>query len=95
MLQKIQARGANIQSLPDLPVSQQLLNLRSQEATLSHKVAEFAARYSDGHPFVVNARLELRDVQSQIFAELKRMGTNAVSYTHLDVYKRQASGCDV
>jgi capsular exopolysaccharide synthesis family protein len=76
LLRNILEKGANIQSLPDLPASQQLSTLRLQEATLSHKVAEFAARYNDSHPFVVNARLELRDVQSQIFAELKRMGAN-------------------
>jgi capsular exopolysaccharide synthesis family protein len=76
LLQNIQERGANIQSLPDLPTSPQLNGLRLQEGTLSQKVAELAARYSEGHPFVVNARLELRDLRGQILTEMKRMGAN-------------------
>jgi capsular exopolysaccharide synthesis family protein len=74
LLRQILEKGANIQSLPDLPTSQQLTNLRLQEATLAEKVAQYSARYNESHPLVVNARLELRDVQSQISAEMKRMG---------------------
>src|ERR1700733_5753821 len=76
LLRDIEAKGASIQNLPDLPTSPQLAALRTQEATLSQKVSELAARYDNSYPLVVNARLELRDVQAQIGSEMKRMDAN-------------------
>ena len=76
LLRNIVEKGTNIQSLPDLPTSPQLAALRVQEAALSQKVSEYAARFNDSYPLVVNARLELRDVQRQITVEMQRMGAN-------------------
>jgi capsular exopolysaccharide synthesis family protein len=71
VVRSILEKGTNVQNLPDLPISPQLQSLRTQEAVVSQKVADLSARYTDGHPLVVNARAELRDVQRAIATELQ------------------------
>jgi polysaccharide biosynthesis transport protein len=76
ILRTIQEKGGNIQSLPDLPASQELTALRGQEAVASQKVSELAARYNARHPLVVNAQAELRDIDRQIAEEMRRLAAN-------------------
>jgi capsular exopolysaccharide synthesis family protein len=79
VLRGILEKGGNVQSLPDLPVSQGLNNLRQQEATASQKEADLTARYNDRHPLVVNVRAERRDIQRAIQAETQRLSANVVN----------------
>jgi len=72
LLQSIQDKGGNIQSMPDLPNSPSLATLRQQETAISQKLSELTTRYSDRHPLVVNAQAEQRDIQRAVAAELQR-----------------------
>jgi polysaccharide biosynthesis transport protein len=76
LVRSIQAKGGNIQSLPDLPNSGGLQGLRQQDAAASQKEADLVARYSDRHPLIVNIRAERRDIQRAIAAEMQRLGAN-------------------
>ena len=72
LLQSIQDKGGNIQSMPDLPNSPTLAALRQQETAISQKLSELTTRYNDRHPLVVNAQAEQRDIQRAVAAELQR-----------------------
>jgi capsular exopolysaccharide synthesis family protein len=73
LLNSIEAKGGNAQSLESVGSTQAVANLRQQEASISQKEADLVARYSDRHPLVVNIRAERRDVQRAINAEVQRM----------------------
>ena len=49
-----------------------LAALRSQEAEIARRQADFESRYSDSHPAVINVRAERVDIRSQITAEIRR-----------------------
>ena len=49
---------------------------------------------SIGVPHCPNCGQEIsRQTTDQILEQVRTLGPQAVSYTHLDVYKRQAAGC--
>jgi len=73
LLQSIQDKGGNIQSMPDLPNSPTLAALLQQEAAISQKLSDLTTRYNDRHPLVVNAQAEQRDLQRAVAAELQRL----------------------
>lgn len=74
--QIVQDSGGNLQAIPDVVRSTVISDLRKQEAEVTRRVADLAARYSDAHPTVVNARAERRDIERNISAEVARIITN-------------------
>jgi capsular exopolysaccharide synthesis family protein len=76
LLNSIEAKGGNVQSLPDLANSPTLTALRQQEVTISQKEADLIARYNDRHPLVVNVRAEHNDIKRAIASEAKRLAAN-------------------
>jgi capsular exopolysaccharide synthesis family protein len=76
LLNSIEAKGGNVQSLPDLANSPTLTALRQQEVTISQKEADLIARYNDRHPLVVNVRAEHNDIKRAIAAEAQRLAAN-------------------
>ena len=76
LLNSIEAKGGNVQSLPDIANSPTLAALRQQEAAISQKEADLAARYNDRHPLVVNARAEHNDIKRAIATETRRLAAN-------------------
>ncbi len=64
------AGGAAMQATLSSPTVQ---SLRSQRAALSIKVAELSGKYLDGHPLLVEARLQLNDIDNQISRETSRV----------------------
>ena len=77
LLQKIQAGGGNISSLPEVANSGAIADLRRQENDISRQEADLLARYNDRHPSVVNLRAQLSDIRRAIAAEARRL-TSAV-----------------
>ncbi len=73
LLQSIQNKGGNIQSMPDLPNSPTLAALRQQESAISQKLSDLTTRYNDHHPLVLNAQAEQRDIQRAVASELQRL----------------------
>jgi capsular exopolysaccharide synthesis family protein len=100
MYSAILQKGGSVQSLPDLPMSQQLTALRGQEATASQKVAELSTRYNERHPLVLNARAELQDIRQAIATEMQRLAAGVENdyelakarQNALDENLRQATG---
>jgi succinoglycan biosynthesis transport protein ExoP len=76
LLNSIEQKGGNVQSLPDLANSPTLAALRQQEAAVSQKEADLVARYNDRHPLVVNVRAERNDVKRAIATEAVRLAGN-------------------
>lgn len=76
LLRTIEEKGGNLQSLPDLPDSAPLNNLRQQEVAISQKEADLLTRYNDRHPLVANIRAEHRDMRRAIAAETERLGAH-------------------
>jgi succinoglycan biosynthesis transport protein ExoP len=73
LLDSIQAKGGNLQNLPDVSNAGALPGLRQQAATLSQQQAELLARYGGTHPLVVNVRAQQSDVERAIAAETRRL----------------------
>jgi capsular exopolysaccharide synthesis family protein len=63
----------NIDSMPEVLNSVTIQRLREQEATATRQEAELAQRYGEKHPALNNARAQLRDLRSQIAAEIKKI----------------------
>jgi capsular exopolysaccharide synthesis family protein len=69
----LNAKGGNIQSMPDATNAGALPGLRQQAAQLSAQEADLLARYGSSHPLVVNIRAQLNDVERSIGAESGRL----------------------
>jgi succinoglycan biosynthesis transport protein ExoP len=75
-LASIEKKGEKLLSYPDFITSSVLTNLRQQQAAISQREADLAARYEPQHPIVVNIRAERRDVERGIAAETQRLAAN-------------------
>jgi succinoglycan biosynthesis transport protein ExoP len=73
VLEKIQAQGANLSSLPDTMNAGLLSDLRKQQTEMSRQEADLLSRYNASHPAVVTLRAQIADVNRAIRSELQRM----------------------
>jgi exopolysaccharide transport family protein len=73
LLDSIQAKGGNLQNVPDISNAGALPILRQQTSTLSQQQSELMARYGATHPLVVNVRAQQNDVERAIAAETRRL----------------------
>ena len=73
LLSSIQAKGGNVQAMPDIANAGALPSLRQQASTLSAQEADLLARYGASHPLVINIRAQLRDVERSIGGEVGRL----------------------
>src|SRR5262249_19742433 len=76
LLNSLQAKGGNVQNMPDITNSGALPALRQQAAGLSAQEADLLARYGASHPLVVNIRAQLSDVERSIGSETQRMAAS-------------------
>jgi capsular exopolysaccharide synthesis family protein len=76
LLASIQAKGGNIQSLPDIEKLGAMASLHEQEAKISQQEAELLTRYGNTHPLVVNIRAQHHDIARAIAAESQRVATS-------------------
>lgn len=51
-------------------------NLRVQEITLNRRIAELSTQYRDGHPKMILARAEIKDLKEKIQDEVRRIAAN-------------------
>lgn len=73
LLNSLQAKGAGLQSMPDVADAGALPTLRQQASELSGKEADLLARYGDSYPPVVNIRAQRRDIERTIENETQRL----------------------
>jgi succinoglycan biosynthesis transport protein ExoP len=76
LLNSIQAKGGNLQNMPDISNTGALPTLRAQSATLSQQEADLLSRYGATHPLIVNVRAQQRDVDRAIAAETQRLAAS-------------------
>jgi polysaccharide biosynthesis transport protein len=79
LITSIQAKGGNLQSVPDVSNAGALPSLRQQASGLSQQEADLLARYGATHPLVINVRAQSREVERAIAAEAQRLATGIKS----------------
>ncbi len=72
ILQKIENKGGDVASLPEVMNAPAIADLRKQAADLSRQEADLRTRYSDKHPALVNVHAQMQDVRREIAAEAQR-----------------------
>jgi polysaccharide biosynthesis transport protein len=73
LLNAFLAKGANLQTMPDIADAGDLPALRQRASTLSAEEADLLARLGDAHPRVVNIRAQRRDIERAIEVEIQRL----------------------
>ncbi len=75
-VQRVVATGATADSLPETLNSASIQALRTREAEVTAREAEFLQRYGDKHPTVLQVQREHQNVLDQIQAEIQRIQTS-------------------
>jgi succinoglycan biosynthesis transport protein ExoP len=76
LLKSIEAKGGNVQSLPELVgIGSSINSLSDKLATVKQKEADLTARYTRNYPLVVNLRAERREIERAIASEMKQVTT--------------------
>ncbi len=85
-------RGArvSVQSLPDAMSTSSLSSMRAQLSAVTQKEADLLARYSSGHPLVVNVRAERADIERSIGGELQRLAASVKNEYELAKAREEA-----
>lgn len=65
--------GGSVESIDQALESQTIRDLRSQEAALTRRQAEYENTLGERHPFVASGRAELDDIRRQLRAEIGRI----------------------
>ncbi|HEV2551851.1 MAG TPA: polysaccharide biosynthesis tyrosine autokinase [Stellaceae bacterium] len=73
LLNAFLAKGANLQTMPDIADAGDLPNLRLRASALSAEEADLLARFGEAHPRVVNIRAQRRDIDRAIEVETQRL----------------------
>lgn len=76
-VQAILKSGADPEVLPDAVKSALVQKLREQYAQVARRAASLGAQFQNRHPIMIDIRSQLREIRSQIEAELKRIVTAA------------------
>ncbi len=72
-LQDLINQGGSADTLATVLNSVVISQLRSQEATVARRLADYQNRYGEAHPAIANVRAELADVREQLAAETRRI----------------------
>jgi capsular exopolysaccharide synthesis family protein len=73
LLNAFLAKGANLQTMPDIADAGDLPALRQRANALSAEEADLLARYGEAHPRVINIRAQRHDVDHAIELETLRL----------------------
>lgn len=72
-VQRMLSQGANVESVAAVLASPLILKLREQESLIQRKIAELKTQLREGHPRMVLAENELKDLRSKIESEVKKI----------------------
>jgi polysaccharide biosynthesis transport protein len=64
---------SGIESSVEVLQSPLILQLRNEEALVERRIAELSEEYGESHPTLINARAELKDLQTKIKLEVARI----------------------
>lgn len=103
-LQDLITQGGSPDTIAAVLNSVVITQLRSQEATVARRQADFESRYGEAHPALANVRAEREDIRNQINAEIRRIQAGmrndvdiatarvAQAQTALDALRSQMTG---
>lgn len=74
-VQELALDGSQISTASEVLNSPLIRELRVQEVKLVRRIAEYQAQFREGHPQMVKARAELRDLRNRIESEVDKIAT--------------------
>lgn len=66
--------------------------LRSQEIEISRQISELSTKYRDGHPKMIEARARLKEVQSKLWSEVRKVA--ATLKNEVEIAKGQVANLE-
>lgn len=78
-VQELIARGSSPDTIAATINSEVIRDLRAREADIARREAEYATRYGERHPAMINIRAERQSIRDQIDAELQRIAASLAS----------------
>lgn len=88
-VQKLLSQGASAESVAAVLDSPLIQRLREQESLVLRKISELKTQLRDGHPRMVLAENELKDLEEKIAAEVKKIVTNLKGETEIAVVREK------
>lgn len=88
-VQRLVSQGANVESIAAVLDSPLIQKLREQETQILRKISELKTQLREGHPRMVLAENELKDLESKISSEVKKIVTNLKSETEIAVVREK------
>jgi succinoglycan biosynthesis transport protein ExoP len=70
----LEGGGGSAETAAAVVESSMVQSLRSQEIELSREVSELSTKYRDGHPKMIEARARLKEIQSKLWSEVRKVG---------------------
>lgn len=88
-VQKLMSQGATAESVAAVLDSPLIQRLREQEALVLRKMSELKTQLREGHPRMILAENEIKDLRSKIEIEVKKIVVNLKSETEIAVVKEK------
>ncbi len=88
-VQRLLSQGANAESIAAVLDSPLIQKLREQESLIMRKISELKTQLREGHPRMVLAENEIKDLRGKIESEVKKIVTNLKSETEIAVVREK------
>ena len=88
-VQKMLASGANIESVAAVLASPLIQKLREQESLVQRKMAELRTQLREGHPRMLLAENEIKDLRNKIESEVKKIVSSLRNETEIAVVREK------
>ncbi|MFM2130135.1 MAG: hypothetical protein RL477_1681 [Pseudomonadota bacterium] len=88
-VQKLVSTGADVESVAAVLDSPLIQKLREQETQILRKISELKTQLREGHPRMTLAENELKDLESKIASEVKKIVTSLRSETEIAVVREK------
>ena len=72
-LNELVESGAELESLAEVLASDEIKDLRQDQAELAREQADLRSRYGDRHPLMIKIRAQKEDLDAQLASEVKRI----------------------
>jgi len=70
----LEGGGGSAETAAAVVESSMVQSLRTQEIEISREVSELSTKYRDGHPKMIEARARLKEIQSKLWSEVRKVG---------------------
>lgn len=84
--------GGSAETAAAVVESSMVQSLRSQEIEIGREISELSTKYRDGHPKMIEARARLKEIQSKLWSEVRKVG--ALLKNELDIAQGQVANLE-